>query len=118
MQDQPRLLDLDTLSTDSGDQHLLGSLASSDLNVNMMAFSGDEGIAEHINTEVDVLIAAMEGAGILTIDERRLRLTAGQATIVPKGAVRAIQSAGDRFAYLTCHGRRMGLMPKHRSVTL
>ena len=33
------------------------------------------------------------------------------AAIVPKGRERSIRANGDRFAYLTCHGQRRGLMP-------
>jgi quercetin dioxygenase-like cupin family protein len=91
--------------------HLLGSLASADLNVNMLRFTGDRGIEAHVNREVDVLIVALEGEGALTVDGSETLLSAGDAVIVPKGTERSIRSNGDRFAYLTCHGQRRGLMP-------
>lgn len=106
------VLDLHVLLARSGGQHLLGSLVSADLNVNLLAFTGAEGIEEHVNREVDVLLVALEGEGVLAIDGVETVLAPGQATIVPRGASRAIRSAGDRFVYLTCHGRRRGLMPQ------
>lgn len=91
--------------------NLLGSLASADLNVNMLRFTGESGIEAHVNREVDVLIVALAGEGLLTVDGSPTLLVAGDAVIVPKGTERAIRSNGDRFAYLTCHGQRRGLMP-------
>jgi quercetin dioxygenase-like cupin family protein len=111
MQNQLSLLDIKPLAEASHDQHLLGSIASSDLNVNMLAFGGEDGIAEHTNSEVDVLIVAMDGTGVVTVDGSSRQLVRGQAAIIPKGTARAIRSAGDRFVYLTCHRRRSGLMP-------
>jgi hypothetical protein len=35
---------------------------------------------------------------------------------VPKGSRRGIRAASDRFAYLTCHGRRAGLWPTPRAA--
>ena len=114
---EPRdLLDLHALLAQTVGQHLLGSLASADLNVNLLAFSGTNGIEEHVNNEVDVLIVALDGQGVLTIDGEDSTMTPGQLTIVPKGASRAIRANGDRFAYLTCHGQRRGLMPKIKKV--
>jgi quercetin dioxygenase-like cupin family protein len=94
--------------------HLLGSLASTDLNVNLLRFTGENGIQSHVNAEVDVLIVALDGEGVLTVDGEAVTLAAGQAVIVPKGASRSIRSNGDQIAYLTCHGVRRGLMPKVR----
>lgn len=91
---------------------LLGSLASADLNVNLLRFTGERGIDPHVNSDVDVLIVVLDGEGVLTVDEETVTLAAGQAVIVPKGAKRSIRSAGEQVAYLTCHGVRRGLMPK------
>ena len=106
-----RVLTLGRSTSPERAPHLLGSLASADLNVNMLRFTGDGGIEAHVNREVDVLIVALDGEGVLTVDGAETRLAAGDAVIVPKGTERAIRSNGDRFAYLTCHGQRRGLMP-------
>ena len=114
MPESPARFDTDRLLEELKDQHLLGSLASDDLNVNLLAFTNGSGIEEHTNTEADVLLVVMEGEGVLTVDGEEMHLTAGQVTIIPKGATRSIRADSKRFAYLTCHGRRTGLMPKVR----
>jgi quercetin dioxygenase-like cupin family protein len=87
---------------------------SEDLNVNLLAFASDEGVAEHVNTEVDVLLVGIAGAGAVTIDGTRQILSAGHAIVIPKGANRGIQSMSDPFAYLSCHRRRGGLWPRRQ----
>jgi quercetin dioxygenase-like cupin family protein len=84
---------------------------SEDLNINLLVFASGEGVAEHINTEVDVLLVGIAGAGAVTVDGTRRVLRAGHALLIPKGANRGIQSESDPFAYLTCHCRRAGLWP-------
>jgi quercetin dioxygenase-like cupin family protein len=84
---------------------------SEDLNVNLLVFASGEGVAEHINTEVDVLLVSIAGAGAVTVDGTRHILSAGQALLIPKGANRGILSMSDAFSYLTCHCRRAGLWP-------
>lgn len=84
---------------------------SSDLNVNLISIAPGQGIASHVNAEVDVLLVGIEGAGSVDIDKRRHPVRAGHAVLIPKGSWRAIQCAHGHFAYLTCHRRRTGLMP-------
>jgi quercetin dioxygenase-like cupin family protein len=86
---------------------------SEDLNVNLLVFASGEGVAEHINTEVDVLLVGIAGAGAITIDGTCEILRAGQALLIPKGANRSIQSMSDPFAYLSCHRRRGALWPRN-----
>ena len=86
---------------------------SADLNVNLLVWGADEGVVEHVNSEVDVLLVGIAGDGLIEVDGTAHPLHSGQALIIPKGARRAIRSTGDRFAYLTCHRRRTGLWP-HR----
>jgi quercetin dioxygenase-like cupin family protein len=87
---------------------------SEDLNVNLLVFASGEGVAEHVNTEVDVLLVGIAGAGAVTIDGTCQVLSAGHAIVIPKGANRGIQSMSDSFAYLTCHRRRGGLWPRRQ----
>ena len=84
---------------------------SEDLNINVLVFASGEGVAEHINTEVDVLVVGIAGTGAVTVDGTRRVLRAGHALVIPKGANRSIRSESDLFAYLTCHCRRGGLWP-------
>jgi quercetin dioxygenase-like cupin family protein len=85
---------------------------SEDLNANLLVFPAGEGVAEHVNAEVDVLLVGVAGEGIVALDGDRYVLRAGCALVVPKGARRGTRAVSDRFAYLTCHRRRGGLLPK------
>ena len=87
------------------------SKRSADLDLNVIALTPEQGIAEHINAERDVLLVAVEGRGRITIDDRGHSFAAGQVVVVPKGSRRAIEAVGGRFAYLTCHLHRPPLMP-------
>ena len=124
-EDQAQLLDPSPLSTATEERVDLAALAramtglgaawthqSEDLNVNLLVFASGAGVAEHINTEVDVLLVGVAGAGTITVDGTRQILRAGQALLIPKGANRGIRSMSDPFAYLTCHCRRGGLWPR------
>ncbi len=44
---------------------------SEDLNVNLLVFASGEGVAEHVNSEVDVLLVGIAGTGAVTIDGTR-----------------------------------------------
>jgi quercetin dioxygenase-like cupin family protein len=85
---------------------------SEDLNVNLLVFASGEGVAEHVNAEVDVLLIGIAGTGAVTIDGTRQLFSPGHAIVIPKGANRGIQSTSESFAYLTCHRRRGGLWPR------
>jgi quercetin dioxygenase-like cupin family protein len=84
---------------------------SEDLNVNLLVFASGEGVAEHVNAEVDVLLVGIAGEGAISVDGTRQILSAGHAMVVAKGTNRGIQGMSDRFTYLTCHRRRGGLWP-------
>ena len=84
---------------------------SADLNVNLISFSAGQGVPEHRNDEVDVLIVAIQGEGVVEIDGVSQDMRAGEMCLVPKGASRSIRSGPASFAYITCHRRRAGLWP-------
>jgi quercetin dioxygenase-like cupin family protein len=83
-----------------------------DLNVNLLMFRAGEEIEEHVNTEVDVLIVGIAGEGVISVDGEPHAMPPGRSMIIPKGARRGTRVMGERFAYLTCHRRRAGLIPK------
>lgn len=87
---------------------------SDDLNVNLLVFPTGDGVAEHVNAEVDVLLIGIAGEGIVAIDGLPRVLRAGCAVLIAKGARRSTQAVSDSFAYLTCHRRRAGLWPVQR----
>lgn len=87
------------------------TLASEDLNANLLVFEDGDGVDPHVNADLDVLLVGVAGQGIVTIDETATLLRPSQVVLVPRGARRATRAFGGRFAYLTCHRRRPGLWP-------
>jgi quercetin dioxygenase-like cupin family protein len=84
---------------------------SGDLNVNLLVFERGDGVADHVNAEVDVLLIGIAGEGEIEIDGQPQTVRGGLAAVIPRGARRAIRATSDRFAYLTCHRRRAPLLP-------
>lgn len=91
-------------------------LTDADLNANLLVFDTGQGIDAHVNHSVDVLIVGISGNGSVTIDDAVYPLAAGKTVLIPKGSNRAILAASDRFAYLTVHRARGGLLPTIRGT--
>ena len=90
------------------------STQSADLNVNLLVFAAGDGVASHVNGEVDVLFVGVSGEGEIVVGEERFPLQPGRVVLVPKGRERATVARSARFAYLSCHRARKGLMPVPR----
>ena len=86
--------------------------ASADLNATLLDWPAGEGPAEHVNEQLDVLYVVIDGSATLTVDGESHELGAGEATIVDKGARRALVAGRDGVRYLTAHVRRGGLQLK------
>ena len=87
---------------------------SDDLNVNLLTFSEGEGVDEHVNSDVDVLMIGIAGVGIITVEGEPRSIREGHLLLVPKGARRSTRALSNRFTYLTSHRRRPGLWPRLR----
>ncbi|HEX6540157.1 MAG TPA: cupin domain-containing protein [Ktedonobacterales bacterium] len=116
---QPRVqrIDLVALQTEAAAQQragAIGSLVGADLNVNLVRLAPDESVAAHTNTEVDVLLVGISGAGVVELEAGDEPLDAGSALYVPKNVRRGIRAGNQGVVYLTCHRRRGGLMPTPR----
>jgi ribonuclease HI/quercetin dioxygenase-like cupin family protein len=107
----PLLVDLPTLLHEAGRSGAVWSHGQGDLNLSLVRFREGEGVAAHRNDEVDVLIVALSGSGIIEVDGRSFPLAAGEACLIPKGTERAIRGDGGTFGYLSCHRRRGPLLP-------
>jgi quercetin dioxygenase-like cupin family protein len=107
-----QIVDLAALARSATAQGAIWTRESQDLDINLLVFTAGEGVAEHVNAEVDVLLVGIAGAGAVTTDGTSQNLSAGHAIIIPKGARRGIQSMSDHFVYLSCHRRRGGLRPR------
>ena len=113
-------LDLAARQAEAEQQQRAGAIASlvgADLNVNLVRLLPDDYLEAHINTEVDVLLVGIAGAGTVELDGGDESLDAGSAIYVPKTARRAIRAGSQGVTYLTCHRRRGGLMPTPRNAT-
>ena len=80
--------------------------ASDDLNATLLAWGPGGGPAEHINDERDVLVFVADGSAVVTVDDERHDLRAGEALIVEKGRRRAITAGRGGLRYLSVHLRR------------
>ena len=107
----PTIIDARALLIGATHDGPIWSLSSEQLNINVLRFGTGEGIAPHINNEVDVLIVIVEGEGALTLGDEEHRVHTGEAVFIPCGARRAIRCTSGTLAYLSCHRRRGGLMP-------
>jgi len=105
------VVNLASITSATDGQGALWTRASDDLNVNLLAFPEGQGVDEHVNTEVDVLINGIAGVGVITVDGEPRPIREGHLLLVPKGARRSTRALSDRFAYLTSHRRRPGLWP-------
>jgi quercetin dioxygenase-like cupin family protein len=108
------ILDLSAVIAAGGSGAILGR-ESEDLDLNLVRFAGGGGVGAHMNREVDVVVIALAGSGVVRVGSQELRLRAGNAVVIPKNLERAIQSDDQgEFAYLTVHRRRARLMPGPR----
>jgi mannose-6-phosphate isomerase-like protein (cupin superfamily) len=108
---EAEVVDLREIAGAEGAGGLIWASRGEDLNLNLLVFDAGDGVMEHVNHEVEVLIVAVVGEGVVTVDDRELPLRSGQLVLVPKGARRGTRATGDGFSYLTCHRRRGGLLP-------
>ena len=80
--------------------------AGSELNANLVRFETGDGVGEHVNDEVDVIILGISGSGFVDVDGREHPVSTGTMIFVPKGARRSTRSASGDFAYLRVLRRR------------
>lgn len=107
------LLEVLDSSTASG---ALWAFETDDLDCSLVNWKAGEGVVDHINSEVDVLIIVLQGDGTLTIDGSQFDLALGFAALIPKGATRSISGGPEGLAYTSIHKRRKRLMPTDPSA--
>jgi len=95
----------------SGPPGVVWGLDSGQLNANLVTLAAGEAIAEHVNSEVDVLIVVKVGSGVVVVDGVEHAVGADSLVLVPRGTSREIRSTR-RLCYLTVHARRAPLTPK------
>ena len=107
----PTIIDPRALLASAAHDGPVWSLNSEQLNINLLRFGMGQGIAPHVNDEVDVLIVIVEGEGALTLGDEERPIRTGEAALIPRGARRGIRCTSGALAYLSCHRRRGGLIP-------
>src|SRR5215213_5986607 len=65
------VVDLPALARSATAPGAIWTRQSQDLNVNLLVFASGQGVEEHANAEVDVLLIGIEGTGAVTIDGTR-----------------------------------------------
>jgi len=102
--------DVEATSLDVPGHGTLWSMASADLNANLLSWPPGGQVADHRNHERDVLLVVVGGGGTLLIDGRPLALRAPQLVLVPRGATRGITAGPEGLRYVSAHVRRAGLL--------
>jgi quercetin dioxygenase-like cupin family protein len=81
-------------------------MSTDELNATLLAWPPGHEVAQHVNTELEVVMVVLDGGGIATIDDRRHALRPGSLLLIEKGASRAIVAGSDGLRYLSVHKRR------------
>jgi quercetin dioxygenase-like cupin family protein len=81
-------------------------IASEDLNATLLSWPPGAEVAEHVNSERDVLIVVLGGSGRATVDGTDCPLRRDHALLIPRGARRAIHADEEGLRYLSIHRRR------------
>lgn len=106
------VVNLEAIASSAAGPGAIWTRLSDDLNVNVLSFPEEGGVDEHVNTEVDVLLIGVAGAGIVVVDGDAHPIREGHLLLIPKGARRSTRALSEHFSYLTCHRKRAGLWPK------
>jgi quercetin dioxygenase-like cupin family protein len=80
----------------------LWGMTSRDLNATLLAWPPGHKVAEHANTEVDVLLVVLGGGGVVVVDQRKHVLAPGRLLLVEKGSSRTICAGPTAFATSRC----------------
>jgi mannose-6-phosphate isomerase-like protein (cupin superfamily) len=84
----------------------LWGMACADLNATLLVWPPGHDVAEHVNTELDVLVIVLAGHGTAVIDGETHALAAGSALLIPRGTRRRITADEAGVRYLSVHRRR------------
>lgn len=103
------MIDLAQLAALAKTSGVQWSYESEDLDCTVLSWRAGEGVAEHVNSEVDVWIVVLGGEGRLTLDGVESPLRNGEALMLPKGVPRGLVAITERFTYVNVHRRRKKL---------
>lgn len=99
--------DLNAVDRAGADGALWSLPHGGDLDANLVRLSAGARVESHVNDAVDVLVVAVEGGGVVTVDGAPHELRPGRLVLVPKGCARSIAATADSdVVYLTVHRSR------------
>jgi uncharacterized cupin superfamily protein len=81
-------------------------MSTDELNATLLAWPPGHEVAEHTNTELELLVVVLEGSGVVFIDGRRHAVGPGSLLVIEKGRSRAIVAGADGLRYVSVHRRR------------
>ncbi|MGI9609932.1 MAG: cupin domain-containing protein [Acidimicrobiia bacterium] len=105
---EPVVVDLNTETLGSGGA-VLSLPHGGDLDANLIGFDAGQGVGEHINDDVDVLIVVLSGSGELTIDGTPFQLGSNFLALIPRGCSRSITAGSTGISYMSVHRQRDAL---------
>lgn len=82
-----------------------------DLHMNVIVLRTGELIGSHTNQLLDVVVTCLRGSGTITIDQESIAVKPGSIVLIPRGAMREIESGPEGIVYTTVHRKRGGIMP-------
>ncbi|GAA3379550.1 hypothetical protein GCM10020367_63560 [Streptomyces sannanensis] len=105
---------LDDLLRDAAEETTQGALwrltgTGRQLDANLVRLPPAGSVADHVESDLDVLITGMAGHGTLRRDDTDHVLFPGTVHFLPRGTARGVQAGPQGVVYLTVHRRRPGL---------
>ena len=97
------------LTAVEGSGGVVWSLSPDGVHVNLVVLAAGDEIERHRNDEVDVVVVALAGDGIVTVEGEATALAAGHATLIRRGTARSIGAGPAGIRYLTVHAPRRPL---------
>jgi quercetin dioxygenase-like cupin family protein len=103
--DEPLVVDLNTETV--GSSGAVWSLPhGGDLDANLVSFDAKQGVDEHVNDDVDVLMVVLSGGGELRIGSVVSSLGPNHVALIPKGFARSITAGSAGISYMSVHRQR------------
>lgn len=100
----------------NGDSGVVWSVSPEGFHTNLVVLVAGGTVGAHRNDDVDVLVVVLDGAGVAVIDDDPIDVAAGDALLVPRGALRSLSAASTGMRYLTVHAARRPLGISRRGV--
>ena len=91
------LIDTSALLAAAAHYGPLWSIASAQLNANLLRLSTGQSIPAHVNGAVDVLLVVLAGQGSITIDADTYTLFPGSVVVIPRGARARLSARATRW---------------------